>query len=721
MAQIYRVGQIIEPYSVTGGSGWKLEVVTSTDRELKVKMIYPSNYTQNYLAGSVENMTPATNASYNGKIISITESRRVILRATNPSGGTAETKWIKPWSWFGNKRGNDLYYGGGATRFVSGAAPKTPDSDVLTGLKYSDYSPSQWAYVPGTFKWGNTEADANWKGWTYSKGAFHDGTVNDYARPITYQIKSKGSTAVQHTARFEVTFTPYNEPPKPVPEPEPEPPEEVAPPDIALYDGLNGNAEISSYYERETSVQVNWMQMSDCNYRVENATFEGRPYSITNGKTLTQFGTYEVTVTAIKKADSSKTASVSATIIIADMRTPDSVVKDGLNNYEQIGPDPTTYTRPSAVKAVWDMDTSAFNYSVSSGTYMDIDGNARSFPVSNGTLFTEYGTYSFMVSAMNKNNQSISVDYPCTIVVEDITPPPDFTIYDARDMTVYTEDTIPVFVTDRVPIIDMPPRCVAHMVTLNFQPHMLGSVVSEDGVYVVSVTIRKTTNNMLLTKVGKFEIDTKPPDPPLIDIGDNMRYQGENYGLVRKLINNINYKVYTEQLALGVVIDDLKIWYKPQLYADWQPYTPLNAVGMFANQGVYKISARTYKPRNKMYSESYTILQVYRKVKRSWLITLDPNVLTYRTTATVNIIDDPFLKYMYKLNNGDWQWYRDPVKIYENGTMYFKSLDGDDDFESEIAFKVIDIIDIHPPTEAEIGGVNEGDVVNTPVIPFIVP
>jgi hypothetical protein len=406
---------------------------------------------------------------------------------------------------------------------------------------------------------------------------------------------------------------------------------------------------------------------------------------------------------------------VQASIRVDGIGTPDTtkpniVVKDQLNSNRVI-PDYEVYERTKDVKPYWE-ESSKFNWSISNATYTDINGKKSNFTMSNGKTLKEYGTYTFTITAVNKETPSIKDSKSYTIVIKDNVPPPDFIIYEKNNKSIIYDMSNKVYLGPCHPTIDIPSQCDAEAV-LNGNSYTLGSPVSENGYYEITVTIKKRTNNKTRTKQGNFTIDNTPPEPPIIDIGDGNLYQGRDYGLIHERFPNpINMKIKVET---GATIVDRKVWYKKDLYSEWKEIPSSNSM-TFSNKGVYKITARAKKNSNGLYSD-YTTLEVYKKNKYTWTITLNPNDLCYRTIATVNFSNDPTLKKMYKIDDGPWMWYRDPIKIYKNCILYVKSLDGDDNYESNITSKKIDIIDTYPPEPPKIIGVEEGDIVVGTVIP----
>jgi hypothetical protein len=149
------------------------------------------------------------------------------------------------------------------------------------------------------------------------------------------------------------------------------------------------------------------------------------------------------------------------------------------------------------------------------------------------------------------------------------------------------------------------------------------------------------------------------------------------------------------------------MYFKAKASDAWQEISFINTCN---NKGYYKIDSVAHKLSNGLYSEKHTIVTFQKKIKYTWTITLSPDVLCYRTSATINFIADTTLKCQYQIDGEGWKWYREPVKIYKNCTIQARSLDGDDDYESNITSKVVDIIDTATPTAPVIAGVTEGAV-----------
>jgi hypothetical protein len=596
----YKVGDIINDGSNTG---YYLKVKTVyPDGDIDVSVHAPTGMNEYRYAsngGSWMNMT-------NGGNHHISDNGSVSIQTVKY---TYETKWVQPWSYYGNKQSSTkMLYGRGPTTYTKGSTAGPTWDDWVTKLEYvKGIVKSDWAYVNGTFQWGTTTSQGDWSGWY--DGRYQDRVSNGWARPIKYQIKAKKPTKTTKTVQIKISKigTP-----------------DTTRPDITIYDRTGGG----------------------------------------------------------------------------DIPIPEK---------------PGEYNKDSSVKIYWKVD-SKFNYEVSGGKYTNLDGNTSNMNFSNNQVLTNYGTYEFTVKATNKETPSIYDTATVVIIIEDPYPPEDFIIYDKVTPSIIYDMSNKVYLGPQYPTITPPPKTTVISSLLNENSYTLGDAVVENGVYTISVTVRKSTNGKTLTKTGMFTIDNVPPDPPIIDVKDGNLYQGKDYGLVGRFPNPVTAEITVQS---GAQVVDRKVWFRPHLWStEWVEITPTSNMMTFTNKGIYKITARARKLSNGLYSD-YTTVEVYKKIKNRYTITLNPNDYCYRTIATVNFPPDPMMKYQYKLGDGEWRWYRDPVKIYENTIMQVRSLDGDDNYESYITTKVIDIIDKAPPEPPKIGGVTEG-AIGTSFVPTII-
>jgi hypothetical protein len=419
----------------------------------------------------------------------------------------------------------------------------------------------------------------------------------------------------------------------------------------------------------------------------------------------------------IKKKNSGATETI-AKISVTKIGTPDTSsptidVKDAKNSNATIPPN-STYSRPSDVKPFWNED-SKFTWTISKVKFTNLNGQSSESSMYSNKVFSEYGTYEWTITATNKETSSISTSKTFKVRIEDVVPPPDFKIYDKMTPSIIYDTSNQVYLGPCYPTIDVPSGCDVEAI-LNTNPYSLGSSVSENGYYEITVTTTKRTNGMTKTKHGNFTIDNIPPEAPIIDVGDGNLYQGMDYGLIEERFPNpIAMRINVES---GAQVVDREVWFKKDLFSEWTRLSQTSNSMTFSNKGIYKITARARKSSNGLYSD-YTTVEVYKKIKYRWSISLSPNDLCYRTIATPNFSADKTLKFQYKINDGTWQWYRDPIKIYKNCNISVRSLDGDDDYESYITTKVVDIIDTVPPAPPVIEGVEDGGIYLGVAIPTL--
>jgi hypothetical protein len=492
------------------------------------------------------------------------------------------------WRWFGNKSGsNQMRYGRNPYNFINKGSqdgPRWQGSDTF--VKDCGRNPNTWEVVSGTYKWANKTSQGDWSGWI--KGNYQGVIKNDYARPVTAKLKLK-NPKVKSTTSGTIKIN-------------------ALPPSITILDGKNKNYVIP-----------------------EN---------------------------------------------------------------------PGTYERPKAVKVTWKEDTTNFTYTVSNTTFRDIDGNKSNITMKNGTTLSEFGTYTITVTCENKVSK-VKDSSTCTIEIVDPVPPPAISIFDNKVKTIKYDMSNKVFLGPCYPTITVPANCEVTTSVIDGSSYTLASELVENKTYNMKVVVRKTTNNLTSAASAIFTIDNTPPKAPIIHIDKD--YQGRDFGLVGYFPNPVSPTITAEP---GCQIYT-KVYYKKDAKAtEW---TQITEKQTYSDKGIYRIESRAKKLTNGLYSD-YTIVQFYKKIKYRFTITLSPNDLCYRTIATVNFPEDPTLKCFYKIDDGEWRWYRDPVKIYKNCIIYVKSQDGDDGYESYITSKIVDIIDTEDPSVPVIKGVSEGDV-----------
>jgi len=404
---------------------------------------------------------------------------------------------------------------------------------------------------------------------------------------------------------------------------------------------------------------------------------------------------------------------------VPDTSIPDIIVRDSDNDDESI-PEDYDYTRNCDVKPYWEIDDTKYEWHFLRRVYTDNDGvqcTNSTTGINNNTALTKFGKYEFTIEASNLETPSITISTDYTIIIVDPTPPDDFNIFDKVTPSVIYSLNNKVYLGPCYPTINIPVGCIVSSCTLNGNPYTLGSPISENGNYDIIVMVKKSSNSLTLTKEGLFVIDNIPSGPPIINVHDGNLYQGQDYGLVGYFPNPITMEITVDN---GAIITDETIWYRPDSISDWQPLNPVESSMTLSNKGEYKITARSKKLSNGLYS-AYSAIVVYKKNKYTWTITLNPDQLCYRTIATPNFSADASLKFQYKIDDNGWQWYHDPVKIYKNCTFYVRSLDGDDDYESNITAKVIDIIDSAVPNTPIIQGVEDDGIYIGTVIPTLAP
>jgi hypothetical protein len=602
----YSVGDVL---TSDKGSGFYLKVKkVYDDGDIDVSVNAPTGYTTYQYAGSDSaSWAPMTNGGNHH----ISDNTTVWIRVTKTN--SPETKWVEPWSWYGNYWSKtQIAYGHQPWELYkkwSGAGPRWTDS--VTKLDYvKGITKSEWEYVPNTYKWATSESQYT-SGWMDGgEGRPYvdpvTGGKNRYARKIRYQIRKKSAGSSETVAKIKV--------------------DKIGTPDTSR---------------------------------------------------------------------------------------PSIDVKDRKNNSTTISHN-STYTRPSDIQPYWSED-SKFNWTISKVKFTNLSGTTQQSSMSSNKVFSEYGTYEWTITATNKETTSISESKTFKVKIEDVVPPPDFKIYDKVTPSIIYDMSNEVYLGPCYPTIDVPAGCDVEAV-LNTNPYSLGSAVSENGYYEISVTIKKRTNGMTKTKDGNFTIDNIPPEAPIIDVGDGNLYQGMDYGLVEERFPNpISMRIKVES---GAQVVDREVWFKKHLFAEWERLSNTSNSMTFSQRGIYRITARARKLTNGLYSE-YTTVEVYKKVKFRWSISLSPNDLCYRTIATPNFSMDTFYKYQYKIDDGPWQWYRDPIKIYKNCTISVRSLDGDDDYESYVTTKLVDIIDTAPPAPPVIEGVEDGGIYLGVAIPTL--
>ncbi|WCS68404.1 hypothetical protein Goe21_02950 [Bacillus phage vB_BsuM-Goe21] len=419
---------------------------------------------------------------------------------------------------------------------------------------------------------------------------------------------------------------------------------------------------------------------------------------------------FKVKLKTPDKISRSATVNITGIRSIADKTKPNIDLYDKRSNKNILIPNtPETYTVYKPITVFWKEDTSKFKYDITAQRYTDIDGNTSNFTFTNYYKINKYGTYEVAVRCTNKDTPSLMDFATSRIIYEDPTPAPDFKIFDKAVTSRIYDEYNKVYLAACYPTINVPSGCTLYEAKINGKAYTLGTPLVENGTYTIVVTIRKNTNHKTLTKKGVFTIDNDPPDPPIIRIDKD--YQGKDYGLIGRFPNPVSPRIIVQSGCVPVT----KVYYKKDLN-DTQ-WVQIPEEQTYSKKGIYRIESKAHKLSNGLYSE-YTTVEFYKKIKYRYTITLDPNELCYRTIATVNFPKDPTMKFQYRINDGDWRWYRDPVKIYKNCIIYVRSLDGDDDYESYITSKIVDIIDTTPPDTPVIGGVSEGDAKST-VIPTI--
>lgn len=346
------------------------------------------------------------------------------------------------------------------------------------------------------------------------------------------------------------------------------------------------------------------------------------------------------------------------------------------------------------------------DYTVSGCTFTPKGGSSQSISISNGEIFTDYGTYTLTVSTSFKGDEGNSESESVVFEVKDNEPPKKPNIIDAVRPNEIIYDTMNrVYTGSCYPTLEEFEDGVEYETKLIFYPftdnkgHLgssttidsfeLGSELNESGKYKLKVTAKKGSNGKEASDSTIFSIDNMPPDPPIINVSGT-DYTGIN-GEVGKFPQPVPVRIKVDE---GCTYSQ-EVWFKKRKKTKWIKIDPKK---VYEIKGYYKVRAVSIKTRNKMESDPSEVM-FQRKIKYDWIITLDPNKPCYRTRASVNFdsVQDISLKRMYKINDGEWKWYLGPVFIYENCTFYAKSLDGDDDYPSNIASKVIDIVDDSTP------------------------
>ena len=357
----------------------------------------------------------------------------------------------------------------------------------------------------------------------------------------------------------------------------------------------------------------------------------------------------------------------------------------------------------------WDQE-SGYNYSVSNSSFTDLSGNTHSKSISRDDTLYDYGTYNLKVTK-TATDGSATISASIIIIIKDPTPADSATIYNKlMPSIIYTEDN-QVFAATQYPTAKAPDGCTITEATLNDQGFTLGQSVSENGTYSVKITTKRTSNGSTAYATGIFEIDSTPPNAPTVNINSTNNYQGKDFGLVGSYPNPISVAVTADD---GCTVTS-KAYFRLKTTGTWVEIPFSN---IYSDKGEYKIDSYAHKTRNGLDSD-HTIVCFFKKVKATYTITLNPDGLCYRTFASINFpTDDPTLKCQYRINYGEWKWYREPVRIYDNCTISCRSLDGADDYESYITTKTIDIIDKIAPDAPVFTGVTEGEIATT-VIPNI--
>jgi hypothetical protein len=408
-------------------------------------------------------------------------------------------------------------------------------------------------------------------------------------------------------------------------------------------------------------------------------------------------------------------ASVRITRIkVIDPTPADIVIVDANRKNKKIPPNPSEYTVATPIKVYWKEDTSKFSYSRTGMTYTDIDGNRENIDIVRNQVLKNYGTYTLTVTETNKTSGDRDT-YSVTMNIFDPVPPAAIHWYERDNKSLKYDDTFKVYIDTRHPTFDVPSGCDIVTSEMNGESFSRGSDVFENGRYVLKAVVRKRSNNMESAANGSFIIDNVPPEPPIIRIGNNVDYQGRDFGLVeQRFPNPVSITIAVQE---GCSVVERELYYKKSLWDT--AWTRIDWKDPVTEKGIYRVTAKSRKLSNGLVSQATTV-EFYKKIRWRYTITLNPNDLCYRTIATVNFPEDPLRKFQYKIDDGEWKWYRDPVKIYDNCIMYVRSLDADDDYESEITAKIIDIIDKEPPLEPKIGGVSDGDIKQSPVIPTLI-
>jgi hypothetical protein len=696
----YKVGQTIK----SNNSSFYFKVLeVRSNGDIKVQVYMPSGSAKFYSFGSGWVGLPGTNQ------LIINKNMKVSLRT--------QTKTYKEiwdgWNWFGNIRKPNnsqsswyMVYGSMVKRFNYRSSDPPHWQGEKEFIETCGRKTSDWSYVSGTYKWNNTVNNGNWSGWV--KGSYTDRVSNSYKRPVIAKLRSKHATINNTDASITIDKI------RVIPD---------TAPAVSIKDELNGNKVIPEGvpYKRTGTVKPFWdLDGSEFTYTVSNTTYKSwkagstaSSFNIIRYQRLTTPGIYTLTVTE-KNKYTGKTDSSTVTIHIIDPTPADIVIKDANRDMRVMTEAPGTYNSAKSIKPTWAQDTTKFKYTRSDMTYTDLDGNTSNIDIQRDSVLSNYGTYTLTVEEENLSSGE-SDSYSVIMVISDPVPPPRIDWFEKTEPSLIYDFRNQVFIDTRYPTITIPDKCVLISATINGGPFSLGSPVTENGLYTLKAIVEKTTNKMQSIAEGNFIIDNVPPDPPIIRIGDGVEYQGKDYGLVeRRFPNPVTPSISVQE---GAIVIDRKLYYKKNLWETSWTEIPWKAT--LSDRGIYRIEAKAKKLSNGLISEM-TAVEFYKKIKYRYSITLNPNDYCYRTIATVNFPDDPFLKFQYKLGDGEWKWYRDPVKIYDNTIMYVRSLDGDDDYESEITAKIIDIIDKKPPTEPVIGGVSEGDVKASPVIPTLI-
>ncbi|ALN97702.1 hypothetical protein Bp8pS_023 [Bacillus phage vB_BpuM-BpSp] len=503
------------------------------------------------------------------------------------------------WNWFGNKyEKNRMTYGVPPYAYISYKSKDKPRSQTSSQFIDTTGLGSAYEMIPGTYQWANTVSQGDWSGWY--KGNFVRAVRNTYRRPVKAKVRRK-KPKITTTSSGTIKITGIRSIP------------DEPPADITIFD-----------------------------------------------------------------------------------------IKNSLKNKIEIPDKPSDYYVNRPVKVYWETDTSKYTYKTSNTTYQTFLGNKKDYSISNNQILTDYGTYNLKVTATGKvSGKSDSSEVSITIA--DPAPVPKITIFDKEKPSIIYDITNKVFVGPCFPTIKVPDKCVLVSAKLNGKTYTLGDPVVENGLYTITVVVRRTTNNKTATATGIFTIDNTPPDPPIIRIGSES-WQGRDFGLVGKYPSPVSPIIQVETGAIAIT----KVYYRKDLFDTQWVEVPEQST--YTKKGIYRIVSRAKKLSNQLESTN-TIIEFYKKIKYRYTITLSPNELCYRTIATVNFpFEDKTMKFLYKIDDGEWKFYRDPVKIYDNCVIYVKSLDGDDDYESYLTSKIVDIIDKEEPKIPEFEGVEEGDI-----------